>query len=458
MERTYTIDELWAAMKRRWKTVAWVAGVALALAAVVIVQLPSVYSARALVMVEPFTPHPDMVVPVVDPTDLAAKVKSVRESVYSRSVMAPAIDELKLYPKSRNMDEAIDSFRADTEVHAEGDNSFSITVKGRDPEVAAKAANRLAELYIEGNLQVRAGQVARTRDIISAKLLDMQGQLAQSQTKIASFKAAHSDELPELLEQRYHQRDQIAKQLDLEAQFNQEAQHRIDLLGTQPFGKDTEVGRLEELNDELHQKLNAAQSSLLPDHPDVGEMKREVAANEARLAQARQRAAANDLELRRMTAAIERGEKRVQQLKADQERLDKLVAGTPVVQTQLASLTEDEDMLKAKVTGLIAKKAEAEITADLEQKSGPSEFRVLESAQPPQIPASPNRMQYLMLAVLACLALGAATALLQELSDRSIRSEAEAGGALALPVLASVPQLYVAPGRSLMTVQSQGDA
>jgi succinoglycan biosynthesis transport protein ExoP len=130
MDRTYTIDELWAAVRRRWKTVALVAGGVLVLSALVILRLPNVYTARALVMVEPFTPHPDLVAPVIDAQDLASKVKSVRESVYARSVMAPAIDELKLYPKAREkgMDEALNLFRADTEVHAEGDNSFSISV------------------------------------------------------------------------------------------------------------------------------------------------------------------------------------------------------------------------------------------------------------------------------------------------------------------------------------------
>jgi len=461
MDRTYTIDELWAAVRRRWKTVALVAGGVLVLSALVILRLPNVYTARALVMVEPFTPHPDLVAPVIDAQDLASKVKSVRESVYARSVMAPAIDELKLYPKAREkgMDEALEQFRTDTEVHAEGDNSFSITVKNQDPEVAAKAANRLAELYIEGNLQVRAGQVARTRDIIAGKLNEMQRQLSASQAKVAAFKAAHADELPELLEQRYHQRDQIGKQLELESQFRQEAQQRIDLIGTTPFGKDTEVGRLEEQRDDLHAKLAAAQSSLLADHPDVSELQREVAASEGRLQAARTRSAANDLELRRMTSAIDRGEKRVAAMQADQVKLDKLIAATPLIQGQLAELTSDEEMIKAKTTQLVVKKAEAEITAELETKSGPSEFRVLESAQPASTPASPNRSQFLALALVAALALGAAAAMGQELSDRSLRSETEVGGALSLPVLACIPQLYVAPGMyQLMPMQAQADA
>jgi succinoglycan biosynthesis transport protein ExoP len=443
MERTYTIDELLAAVRRRWKTLALVAGGVLVLAALVIARLPNEYRARALVMVEPFAPHPDLVVPVVNPIGLEQKVKSVREGVYARSLMATAIDELKLYPKDRekSLDDAVAAFRNDTEVHAEGESAFSITVRGRDPEITAKAANRLAELYIEGNLQVRAGQVTRTREIIGQKLAEMRGDLTRAQQKIAAFKQGHSDELPELMEARFHQRDQISKAIEQEGTFAQEAQHRIDLLGTQPFGKDTEVGRLEEQYDDVRAKYAALNASLTPDHPDVVAMKREVESTFGRLQSARSRAAANDLELRRMNDAIKRSQKRIDQYQVDLARVDKLIAGAPIVAAQLAEMTRDVDLIGAKVTQLTSKKAEAEITADLEQKSGPSEFRVLESAQPPTIAAAPNRMQFLALAFLAALALGCAIALGQELSDRSIRSESEVGDSMALPVLACVPEL-----------------
>ena len=460
MDRTYTIDELWAAVRRRWKTMAVVAGGVLVLAALVIARIPNEYRARALVMVEPFTPHPDLVVPVVNTLNLEEKVKSVREGVYARSLMATAIDELKLYPKERerSLDEAVAALRTDTEVHAEGDNAFSITVRGREPETVARAANRLAELYIEGNLQVRAGQVTRTRDIITQKLAEMRGELAKGEAKVTAFKRANAETLPELNEARYHQRDELAKQIEIEQTFIQEAQRRIDLLGTQPFGKDTEVGRLEDLHDTVKARLATLQSTLLPDHPDIASTKRELEATASRLQAARARAAANDLELRRMNDAIARGRSRISDLSKRQQEIDKLISAAPVVASELGELTRDTDMLKAKVANLVSKKAEAEITADLEQKSAPNEFRVLESAQPPSLPASPNRPLALLLSLIGALVLGIAVSVGQELSDRSLRSEDEAGTALTLPVLACVPQLNGASAAMLLPMHHQAEA
>lgn len=460
MDRTYTIEELLAAVKRRWMLAALVAGSVTVLAALVITGLPSEYRARALVMVEPFTPHPDLVVPVINPLSLEEKVKSVREGVYARGVMAAAIEELKLYPKDRakGMDEAVMALRNDTEVHAEGDDAFSITVRSRDPRMAAKTANRLAELYIEGNLQVRAGQVTRTRDIIAQKLADLRGELSVAEGKVNSYRQAHLDELPELTEARYHQRDELAKSIETEQTFIGDAQKRIDLLGTQPFGKDTEVGRLEEQYDEMRAKLANARSMLQANHPDVQQLQRETDLTQSRLQNAKARAAQNDLELRRMQEAIKRGQKRIDEMRAQQAQVDKLIAGAPMVAAGVGELNRDVELLKAKVGSLISKKAEAEITADLEVKSGPSEFRVLESAQPPALPASPNRGQALLLAFLAAIALGCAVALGQELSDRSLRSEGEVGGALALPVLACVPELSGTRAMALFPVQTNAEA
>jgi uncharacterized protein involved in exopolysaccharide biosynthesis len=459
MERTYTVDELLGAVKRRWRWMAVVAVAVFAMAALIIARLPGEYRARALVMVEPLHPHPDLVVPVISRT-LDERVKSVRSQVYARQLMATAIEELKLYPQARErdgMDAAVEALRNDTEVHGEGDDAFSVTVRSRDAALAAKTANRLAELFIEGNLQVRAGQVARTRDVITQQLAQMRAELSRSEAKIAAFKRANATTLPELNEARMRERDQLSKQIELETGFVQTAQQRIDLIGVLPPGRETEVGRTEQQVDDLRGKLGTVRAALTPEHPDVQALSRELGNAQARLEQARARAAANDLELRRMTDAVGRGRKSIAQYQARMAEVDKLVAAAPLTATQLAELDRDAEMIKVKVGSLISKKAEAEITAELEAKSAPSEFRVLESATVPAAPASPNRPQMLLLALLAAVALGSAVAVGQELSDRTLRSEEEAVS-LALPVLATVPRLHAAgAGRVLALPAVQGE-
>jgi len=164
-------------------------------------------------------------------------------------------------------------------------------VRSRDAAVAAKTANRLSELFIEGNLQVRAGQVARTRDVIAQQLAQMRGELGKSEAKIAAFKRANASTLPELNEARMRERDQLAKQIEVETGFIQTAQQRIDLIGVLPAGRETEVGRMEQQVDDLRAKLGTARAALTPEHPDVQALSRELGNAQARLEQAKDAAA-----------------------------------------------------------------------------------------------------------------------------------------------------------------------
>lgn len=452
MERTYSVDELFSAVKRRWKWAALVAGIVFAIAAIVIARLPDEYRARAMVMVEETHPHPDLVSPVIL-QPLEERVKSVRAQVYARGLMAVAVQELNLYPKLRakeGLDGAVEQLRLDTEVHAEGDTAFSITVRSRDAAVAAQTANRIAELFIEQNLQVRNGQVSRTRDIISQKLAELRTQLDGQEAKVLAFKQEHKDALPELMESRIHERESLSKQIEMEDGFLRDSQRRIDLIGTLPYGKETEVGRLEDEYDNMRAKLGNATSQLTDDNPDVLALRRELALTSDRLQGARKRAAQNDLEEKRIGAAMTAGRKNIAKLEDRIAALDKIVAASPLVASQLGVMSRDLDLVRAKVGTLISKKAESEIAAELEARSAQSEFRVLETATPPTLPASPNRGQAMLLALIAALALGCAVSVGQELSDRSLRSESEAIE-LQLPVLASVPRLAVAnrPARFL---------
>ena len=443
MERTYTFDELMGALRRRWKRAAVVTGIVFALAALVIARLSNQYTARALVMVESLHPHPDLVTPVLG--NLEDKVKSVRSQVFARGTLSTVIDELHLYPKEREnngMDAAVEALRADLEVRPEGETAFAITVKSQDPAQAADIANRLAELFIEGNLQVRAGQVSRTRDIISGKLTELRQELSKTESKVSEFKEAHSSALPELIEPLMREREQLAKQIEAETGYIQEAQRRLDLMGTQPYGKDTEVGRLEDEEAAMKARTAMLAAGLTADHPDVQRMQREVADLKARLNSARSRATANTLEQKRMDAAVARGRKNIASLQTRIVGVDQRVQMIPANGAKLAELGRDSDVLRAKVQHLVSKKAEAEVAAELEHRQASSEFRVLESASMPTLPASPNRMQALLLAFLAALGLGIALAVAQEMSDRTLRSEFEAGSAVGLPVLASVPRIF----------------
>src|SRR5207248_891120 len=201
MERTYTVDELLGAIRRRWKWMAIVAGTIFALAAIVIAKLPNEYRARALVMAEPLQPHQDLVVPVIS-TQLFEKVKNVRSQVYARQLMVTVIDELNLYPKEREkdgMDAAVEARRLDTEVHADGEEAWIKTAQNRidligvAPWAKDTEVGGFSEQYDTLRAKLGAARAALTADHPDVVSLTREVGTAKAQLDQAEARAAAND-------------------------------------------------------------------------------------------------------------------------------------------------------------------------------------------------------------------------------------------------------------------------
>ena len=95
--------------------------------------------------------------------------------------------------------------------------------------------------------------------------------------------------------------------------------------------------------------------------------------------------------------------------------------------------------------GLLQKKEESQISANLEKRQIGEQFKVLDPARMPEKPASPDRPRLYLIAVLAALAVGFGSAAIAEFFDRRLRSEADVRAALQLPVLATVPMILDSP-------------
>src|ERR1700734_963557 len=83
-------------------------------------------------------------------------------------------------------------------------------------------------------------------------------------------------------------------------------------------------------------------------------------------------------------------------------------------------------------------------------------FVVLDAAQTPLRPAAPNRPLIAFAGLLGGLLMGAALAGVTEMSDETVRSEAEASRILGKPVLSGVPCLVSAHERKALWIRGAG--
>ena len=122
-------------------------------------------------------------------------------------------------------------------------------------------------------------------------------------------------------------------------------------------------------------------------------------------------------------------------LTAYQQRIE----ATPSRESELVDLTRDYGTLQSMYQGLLAKKQDSQISANLERRQIGEQFRILDPARLPPRPFTPNRPRFYGMGVLGGIALGVGLALLLEYLDRTLRSEDDVRVAIGLPVLAAVP-------------------
>ena len=164
MERTYTLQDLLAALKRR-RLLALVVGagvlvVGLALA----LGIPSEYAASSVMQLEPRRLSFDFM-PAQNAIPLEDRMRTVKHGVLARPVLERVIRETDLYPDTKDMEEAVEKLRRNVEVRLEGEVPagapaflFVVEVRGRDPQKVAKAAQLLPRYYADLTRQVWANQ------------------------------------------------------------------------------------------------------------------------------------------------------------------------------------------------------------------------------------------------------------------------------------------------------------
>jgi len=125
------------------------------------------------------------------------------------------------------------------------------------------------------------------------------------------------------------------------------------------------------------------------------------------------------------------------QIAVYQRRLE----NTPKREQELAILTRDYDTTRDLFKSLLAKRGEAGIASELEQKQQGETFRVIEPARLPDHPAGPNRFRLLLVGFALALAASGAAVILAEQVDTSFRRVDEVRSLLPVPVLSAIPRI-----------------
>ena len=485
--KNLTLTDLARAIWRRrvWFLVPLALGLAVAITALRF--LPRTYRAVTTVLVEPQKVPADYVKPTVT-SSIEERLRTIEPQIKNRDNLERIVSEMDLYPELRRrgvpMEQLVAKVRDDLTVRLQGD-TFLIYFVGRDPVKAARTANRVAELFIDSNLQLRENQAQGTSIFLESELQKTKHRLEVQEAKIADFKRRNMGNLPEQRDTNLRAVEQLQTKLEINMDAVDKAETRRLLLQTQlaemrnqPVSRPSRRSvaaapgappsadpptRLEQLRAQLAE-LRARYTDR---HPDVIRTRSEIAQLElmeksqaaaAKAAAAKAPAtdaapvdlaetearprldpmlkadlASVDLEIRSLRAERER-------IMADISRTQGRLENVPTVEQELLGLTRDYDNIKNSYDSLLDKRLNARLYENLEKSQQGERFTILEKALAPTSPYGPNKLLVLGLGLIAGALLGLLSALLRERSDPTYLDAQSLQQAFpGLPLLATIP-------------------
>lgn len=449
MERTYTVQDLGAALRRRRVLAILVAAGVLVVGLAIVFALPDEYLSESVVQIEPYRLAPDFF-PAQQVTPFEDRMRTLKHGLLARPVLERVIRETDFFPDARDdMDEAVDRMRRSVEVRLEGEVAggppsllFVVAVRGADREKVAKAAELLPMHYAEMTREVLAGQAKGLRTTLDAQVNELSKALAAHEKKIVGFKTRHATELPEALEVNLRAVGRVQALIEIRTGMLVDAQRRRQgVLAAMPEGA-SETGMAQEALEGARRRLAGLEAGYAADHPDVKRARRELQDAQARrdAELERFRTERVQVQLGRIDAELAEHRAAIDGLRTELAGHQKRVEAAPRWGAELAALSRDYETFRSKYVSSVSRLADAAAAESLFAVNAPNLFRVLQPATVPSGPFAPDRGRLAWIVLVAALAAALALAAIAEWLDGSVRAPEDAT-AFNVPVLASIPRI-----------------
>jgi len=460
--------------------------------------LPGLWTAKAMILVDRQQVPEAFVKPTVT-GDLETQLITLSQEILSRPRLGRIVEELNLYPGlrgSQSTDDVFERMRRDIRIEVQGDRererrrpdarlvAFSVSYTATNPHTAMVVANRLADLYVEENLRYRERQAIGTSEFLDTQLGDLRKRLQEQEQRIAQFKERHIGELPEQREANLRILDRLQQQLQMAHENSRRAHERQQLItrslaeidqttATASGPNITPVEALAARLALLRQELAQLQSRYSDKYPDVVHTKEQIRALEVRLGEEKKAAAAvapkresalrpppQNAYVAGLMAQLDQANVEIKASKDEIATLNRQIAeyqrrieNTPRREQELAVITRDYETTRESFRSLLAKRGEAEIAADLEQRRKGEQYRIIEPASLPERPMGPNRLRLLIIGVALALGASVLAVVLAEQVDTSYRTVEEVRASVPVPVLSTIPKIATERDRARVVRQ-----
>jgi succinoglycan biosynthesis transport protein ExoP len=490
-------DYLSIALRRKWWIILSALGM-LIVSAIVAHRLKNVYRAETTILVDSSQVPNNYVAPVVS-TDISARLTTLQQQVLSPTRLKRLVEAEHLYPDptgKRTEDDIIQSVQRAIVVQVVNPGggkmgAFLIAYNSSNRDEVARVTNRIAQMFIEENLRAREEQTSGTAQFLEEQMDETKRELDETETQLRAIKSQNVFDLPE--SKPYHMealatlRGQVQSLQDKITQDQRDKAMLQSMLysggpaptidvdsdagggagGVSP--NQAEVQRLEAKLAQLRTRYGPAHPEVRRTQAEIDTLKKKIESappeSTESIAQQKPAIQANKASTRNpvLQAQIEKLDEEIKDLSSQvlplQKQIDSHTARLgemPAFEQKISRLQQDNESLRKQYASLLDKKQSADMSYALEIRQKAERFVVLDAAQTPLRPAAPNRPLIAFAGLLGGLLMGAALAGVTEMSDETVRSEAEASRILGKPVLSGVPCLVSAHERKALWIRGAG--
>ncbi len=326
---------------------------------------------------------------------------------------------------------------------------IAIEFTATDPELAARAANTIAELFIEAQSAAKRDSASQAAASLASLVTDLRTRVADAEAKADAYRTQSGllqgsnnanitnqqlgDLNTQLAQGRTAQADAQAKAKIIKAMIAQNRVGEIPDVANNEF-----VRRIAEQRSTLKAEIALQSRTLLPGHPHMQELNAQLADVDAQLRTAGEKMA-RTLENDGHIAAG-----RVDNLLTALDAQKKAVGTAGVDQVHLNTLETQARLLKDQLEFNTLKYQEA--LARENAASTPADARVISRAVAPQLPSFPKKVPIIAIVTIAGLVLSLGLVVARELLSGRAFAAAEAGTdaetAAALPIVARAVPLH----------------
>jgi polysaccharide chain length determinant protein (PEP-CTERM system associated) len=452
--------------------------------------LPPRYESTTLILVEQPSMPSNYVTPNVS-EDLQDRLQSITQQILSRTRLLSIIDRLRLYGEGRNQgtpDEKVDLMRKDIDIalvqreDKKGITGFTITYKGKNPQIAQQVTGELTDLFIDENLKARQQHSEDTTSFMESQLANASASLAEQEAKVRDYEAKHEGDLPSQQASNL----QILSGLQAQLQSEQDALNNAKQQGVYfqaligqyralsaasgaGDGGPTTLPAIDQQLDTLKSKLANLRSHYTDRHPDIQSLKDEIARTEKMrdqlfagskdngkdgghageapvtrdMSNPTQNQAILQLESQQQANKLEiaNRERAIVSLNARIDEYQARLNSEPARAQELADLTRGYDQSKANYDDLLKKENDSSMATNMERMQQGERFTMLDPPSLPTRPTSPDRLKLCGIGLGVGLALGLIVVIGFEFMDDRMHSEKEIKALLPVAIISEIPEI-----------------